>query len=166
MRNKILIGAIMTLFGIVLTPLLVETKSPILDYIVSPKVYAQEVEVDCLELDFRYIVLLEAQYTPRSQYVEVFLDPTAFSEENLSLLFRHLAKNYSETRKLGVTVLTDWNQIPPPAICPPAGLSDTSNKKEEFEYHKASYFRNGNSEYFTFNPVLRTEKLKKVILKE
>lgn len=136
------------------------------DGLLMQTVIAQTDNNDCLTMDFRYLVISVARYTPVSQRVDVFLDDKAFSEKNLKTLFTHLAKRYSGTKILIIIVSTNWKQLPLSSDCPPRGLSDTSSEApEEFEYHQAEYFRNEEVEYFRYNPVLNTENFKKVILK-
>ncbi len=127
---------------------------------------SQRTTVDCADINFHYLITSDAQDTSVSRSVEVFLDNAAFSEKNLKILFAHLAKRYSRTKILIITVVTNWEQLPLPADCRSAGISDLSTKPENFEYHEARYFRNQETEFFTYNPVLKTEDFKKVLLRK
>lgn len=127
---------------------------------------------DCVTIDFHYLIVGDAQYTPISRQLHVFLDEKAFSEKNLKTLFNYLAQEYYPGKKrLTISVSTNWNQFYLPPACGSRGIGagDASNDADEpetFEYHKAEYFRDEKEEYFTYNPKLKTEKVKKIILKE
>lgn len=125
----------------------------------------QQTQKDCELINFRYLITYDERFTRVSRNIGVFLDKTAFSEKNLKNLFVYLAKEYSGTKILIIHVSTDWKQLPLPVDCGPRGISDVSTEPENFEHHEASYYRNDNTEFFRYNPILRTGKFKKVILK-
>lgn len=124
---------------------------------------------DCVWMDFHYLILENSLWSPKVRHIEVFLDEKAFSEVNLIKLFRHLSDKNSEPKHLTIFVFTNWNQLPFPSDCPPLVISEQPNKPDEYDYHKAVFYRRdreeGIVEYFHYNPVLKTDDFEEVILK-
>jgi hypothetical protein len=132
-------------------------------------VVPQKEDENCSKLNFHFLEISNAQYTSVSRQVEIFLDEKAFSEKNLKILFEHLSAKYSDTKRLVISVSTNWEQLPLPFDCSPGanGLSDTSDQKPvSFKYHQARFFKDEKVEYFIYYPILNTEKFKRVILKD
>jgi hypothetical protein len=138
----------------------------LLTLFINPTVAQINTAEDCEKINFRFIVLGTETYTPVSRQVFVFLDEKAFSENNLQNLFVYLAKQYTDKKILIINVWTNWEQIPLPVDCTYTGIPHTGNEKpEEFKFHYASYRQDDKGTFFIYNPVLNTEKYKKVIIK-
>lgn len=120
---------------------------------------------DCVTIDFHYLIIENEQRTSTVRHIEVFLDEKAFSEENLKTLFTYLSNKHPETKILVVVVKTNWRQLPLPSDCPGIGRSNQPARPDEYDYHQATYYRNEKIEYFRYNPILKTEDFKEIILK-
>ena len=124
-------------------------------------------QTDCGLMNFRYLISHDHQTSSVVRHIEVFLEDRAFSEVRLKILFSRLSKEYADAKFLVIIVKTNWNQIPfklKSHNCPGVGSSGGSSNVEKFEYHKASYYRRDDREFFTYNPTLGTSKFKDVIM--
>jgi hypothetical protein len=132
-------------------------------------VLAQIKTEECEKLNFHFIVLSNESYMSFSRTVFVFLDEKAFNENNLRNLFAHLSKQYADKKRLSIVVWANWEQLPLPFDCSPAAnrLSDTSDQKpNNFDFHEATYYKDEKAEYFRYNPVLKTDNFKTVVIKK
>lgn len=119
-------------------------------------------------MDFHYLILENNLSSPKVRHIEIFLDEKAFSEENLTKLFRHISDKNPAPENLTVHVFTNWKQLPLPSDCPLIVISEQPKRLDENDYHKAVFYRrdrSGGTEYFRYNPVLKTEDFKEVFLK-
>lgn len=133
-----------------------------------PIVHAQEAKNSCKSLDFHYLVFENHLMTEKLRSIEVFLDTGAFSEENLRELFEHLSKKNPYPFNLIIKVHTDWSQLPIKSECPLTVVSEQPNIPDDNNYYQAMYTRRKRErviEYFTYNPELKTDKVKLVVLK-
>ncbi|CAN5873008.1 hypothetical protein BH20ACI4_BH20ACI4_12320 [soil metagenome] len=140
-----------------------KTEQSVLSKVVSGSVS------DCTMIDFHYLILENSKWTEKVRHIEVFLDENAFSEENLKVLFHYLSKKNSAPRHLTIFVFTNWKQLPPSSDCPPTARSNMPENPNEYDYHKAVFYRRDrkeNAEYFEYNSVLKTSDLKRVYLIE
>lgn len=131
----------------------------------------QEVD-DCNgEISFKYLIASNSVSKEKglktgSREIWIFLDPRAFSEKNLKLLFLHLGKKYSNSAKLYIWVETNWDTIPTSdSDCEGSAQSGETNRPNSEDYYKAIYFRTGEVELFRYNPILRSTVLKTVVLR-
>lgn len=122
-----------------------------------------EVHDECGDLDLRYLVTSDRPVTDKVREVRIFLDPKAFSNENLRRLFGHISKKYREPDTLLIYVETDWERIVPPDACP-SGDSSLPKDPKENDFHRAFFRRHGSSATFRFNPVLKTTNYETVKL--
>lgn len=124
-------------------------------------------EGECRRFDFRFLTLFEGQLSPTVYKMRIFLDERAFSQKNLTELFRHLSKKQPNAKILTVEVLTNWEQLEPGAFdCEGMGISGAGRAGEdEFRYHKALFKRFGDKAFYTFNPILNTSKEETINIK-
>jgi len=126
---------------------------------------------DCVTMKFRYLITQDYKSTPNTRHIEVFLDEKAFTEKNLKTLFNYLSdknpepNNSPNRNNLIVIVNTDWRQLEFPTDCPPIGISETGAGTDTYHYHFARFYRRGENAFFTYNPTLKTDNLKDVIMK-
>jgi hypothetical protein len=128
-----------------------------------------ESKPDCVKLPFHYLVTNDVKdYNTR--IIQVFLDEKAFSEQNLTTLFRYLsdknpATDSSSYNNLQIWVKTDWSQLPFPSDCPPSANSGGDSGTKRNDYFWANFYRSEGKEYFTYNPTKGEWKNKGVIMK-
>jgi hypothetical protein len=123
------------------------------------------------EPPFHYLIVQNAlsddkRMSDRHREMIVFLDETAFSEENLRLLFVHLAMKYPFPKILDVTVETKWNRIPNPYACPGSGVAESEQpySDDQFGYHWSLFMRRGKDEIFRYNPDVNNGHIETVTL--
>ena len=122
-----------------------DSKDPI-----SVDVKAQKENEDCDLIDFRYLIVNDARFGPKSRNIIVFMDKRLFTQENLTKLFARLDPKYSDTKILIITVLTDWAQL---SDCSATGLGDASDQKpSDPNLLEARYYRDENREHLTYIP--------------
>lgn len=110
----------------------------------------------CVRFDFRWLELSNELYSSKFRHIDVFLDPKAFSEDNLRNLFEHLSKANGEPENLTVSVYTDWAQIDPAAPnCPGTGISNMPEPPDKYDYLQATFWRRGEREYFRYSPKIK-----------
>jgi hypothetical protein len=125
---------------------------------------------DCLTMDFHYLLTENQLYSSEVRHIEVFLDETAFSEENLKKLFKYLSYKNPEPKHLIIEVKTNWKQLDYPSDCPGIGASNLPERQDKYDYFQAVFHRtgsNGITEYFRYNPTvkIRDSDFKTVIIK-
>jgi hypothetical protein len=128
---------------------------------------AQKQRKDCITFKFNYLVTSNILQSSTVREIDIFLDEKAFSEDKLKILFTYFSAKYPKVKILIVKVKTNWAQLQPPSDCPPSGESNQPDNPDEYDYHFAVYRRerNDNSEYFTYNPILKTRHLETRTLK-
>jgi hypothetical protein len=118
----------------------------------SIKVSAQDQVNDenCDLIDFRYLIVNDSKFGPKSRDIMVFMDKNVFSEDNLTKLFARLAPRYSDTKILSIIVLTDWEQF---SDCSASGRGGGADQKPfDFNLLEARYYRDETREHFTYIP--------------
>lgn len=118
----------------------------------------------CEELPFRFVVLKNEAVTTDLREIQVFLDPTAFSVENLRELFSHLSKRNPEPGLLQVSVITDWEQLGKWSDCSRGGIGGTNNDSNYNKFHRARYYRVAGQEYFRYSLLPTSPNLERVVI--
>ena len=121
----------------------------------------------CQRFDFRWIELFNYPASSKIRRAEIFMDPTAFSEDNLRQLFEYLSRANPEPSDLIVTVKTDWRQLQPTSRhCPGSGASNMPEPPDKYDYLQAIYHRRSWAEYFLYSPKtnVREDKFTKVVI--
>lgn len=117
------------------------------------------------KMPFRYVVVNKWIKSSESWELSVFMDPEAFSVENLRLLFSHLSGKNPGPKLLTIKVSTDWSQLEAPDECEGSGASgETVRSQENYDHHRAEYYRRGGNIYFYYTLELHTEKMEKVVV--
>lgn len=123
--------------------------------VASPKPTPLFRTVDCGDLKFRAIVTQNHLMSDKVRSMTIFLQPEAYSEENLRTMFTHYSRKYPEPESLLINVETDWERLPTADQCPTAtsgsGPDATVNRS-----HRAKFRRVGGRATFRYNPVLNT----------
>jgi hypothetical protein len=124
------------------------------------------VKSECFTIPFHFILIRDADYSSNVKDVEVFLDETAFNEQNLKNLFLHLSNRYPQPAMLLIHVKTDWKQLPLPSDCPGTGASNLPLDPDRNDSYKAFYRRStvDGTEYFKYNPELNSDDYRTVII--
>ncbi|MBK7707936.1 MAG: hypothetical protein IPN69_05160 [Acidobacteria bacterium] len=121
-----------------------DSKDPI-----SVDVKAQKENEDCDLIDFRYLIVSDDRFTPKSRDIFVFMDKKLFTKENLTKLFARLAPKYTDAKILSIVVITDWEQF---RDCAATGRGGTDQKPSDPNLLEARYYRDENREHFTYIP--------------
>ena len=125
----------------------------------------------CGLLKSRFIVTSNEMYSVNVRHLEIFMDESAFSEENLTQMFKYLAAQNTDAKILGMNVKTNWKQFSFPDDCRNGtGISNQPYDPSVFDYYHATYHRSnftdvGKREYFKYNPELKVDKYKTVWIK-
>ncbi len=123
-----------------------------------------EAPADCKRFEFRYLVVANDLYSANLRHVDVFIDDSAFAEDNLKELFIYLSNKFPDPADLTVEVNTSWRQLPLPSDCPATAMSSQAARWKNFDYHGAIFYRRGERSYFRFNPDLKVKEEKTVVL--
>lgn len=100
------------------------------------------------------------------RYVEVLLDAKAFSENNLTELFRLVSKRFPKPKVLHVQVYTNLSDVETPEEREEPKMSEMPDDPSLDRHHQAFYLRDDDgNEWFTYNPNPPRTHTKKVILK-
>ena len=126
---------------------------------------AMKSATQCGEIKFHYLVTQNELMSESVRQLTVFLDPTAFSEQNLQILFKNLSNKFAQPKGLVVIVETSWSRLALPDGCP-IGVSSAPYDSTENDSHRAIFRRLGSALEFRYNPMLKTEKWKQVRLEE
>lgn len=132
------------------------------------KIQAQEKNHHCDVINFHYLIVRNYMMTEKVRRIEVFLDVKSFSEENLKILFAYLSEKNPMPDHLTIIVHTDWSQILIPSDCPAMLISEQPDEPNRYDYHRAVFARRKKErviEYFTYNPKLKTDEVKLVVIK-
>ncbi|MBK8148855.1 MAG: hypothetical protein IPK58_11765 [Acidobacteria bacterium] len=121
-----------------------DSKDPI-----SVDVKAQKENEDCDLIDFRYLIVNDARFGPKSRNIIVFMDKRLFTQENLTKLFARLDPKYSDTKILIITVLTDWATF---RLFRNRSCDASDQKPSDPNLLEARYYRDENREHFTYIP--------------
>ena len=68
-------------------------------------------QMDCRPLHFRYLILSNELWSEKLRHIDIFMEPSAFSEGNLNKLFKIFSKTFTKPEVLTITVKTNWNQF-------------------------------------------------------
>lgn len=110
-------------------------------------------------------------YSENVRHLNVFMDESAFSEDNLTQMFKYLETRYKDVKILVINVKTNWKQISFPDDCMNGmAISNSPYDPSIFDYYHATYTRSnfsdiGRRENFKYNPELKVEKYKTVHMK-
>jgi hypothetical protein len=124
---------------------------------------------ECLPVKFHYLIVENELYSPTMRHMEIFLDEKAFSEENLKILFEYLSVKNPKPVNLTISVKTNWAQLSLIYDCPPTIVSGKPDSQDKYDYHQAVFFRRNrtkNNKYFTYNPMLKTDDFKTVMMED
>lgn len=110
---------------------------------------------NCEKFSFRWIELENYMITPTNRRIEIFLDPTAFSEANLRSMFEHLSRKNPTPQNLTINVLTNWKQLEPNSDCPIGAISGRPDPPDLYDYLRAFYWRRTGREYFRYSPAVK-----------
>ena len=110
----------------------------------------------CNNFDFRFFVTLDWQMSENVRKLEVFLDPSAFNENNLKDLFSYLSRKNPDSKILIIEVETEWKRMPVANACP-SGDSELPLDPKRNDFHVATFRRGGKHAQFKYNPVLKTD---------
>ncbi|HMU34436.1 MAG: hypothetical protein JSS77_11880 [Acidobacteria bacterium] len=122
-------------------------------------------EKECITMPFHYVLVDNWEKSSTVREIEIFMDDKAFTLENLKMLFAYFSDRFPEPKLLIVRVKTDWSQLNLPSDCPGAGSGGSNIAKvENFDHHRADYYRRGNDVYFYYTTKLKTETMEKVVL--
>ena len=125
----------------------------------------------CGRLRSRFFVTRSSMYSENVRNLDVFMDESAFSEENLKQMFNYLEAQNTDAKILIIKVKTNWKQFSFPDDClNGTGASNMPYDPSIFDYYHATYNRSnfpdtGRSEFFKYNPELKVEKYKTVHIK-
>lgn len=114
----------------------------------------------CETFSFRWIELDNYMLSPSNRRIEIFLDPTAFSEANLRSMFEHLSRKTPSPQNLTINVRTSWNQLEPNSDCPAVVISGRPDPIDLYDYLSAFYWRRADREYFRYSPAVKVHESK------
>ena len=132
-------------------------------------------QLDCRSLKFRYFMIVNALHGEKIRRIDIFMEPSAFSETNLNKLFTMFSKTFTKPEVLIIELKTNWNQFhfSRAPNCPGVGFTSQSAtedqrkvEKNTYKYHYALFRRKDGVEYYTYNKVLNKYPRKRVILKD
>lgn len=129
----------------------------------------------CTQLEFRYFIISNELRSKKVRHIEIFMDESSFSTENLSILFQVISSAYPTPTRLSISVNTDWKQyqLPISPGCP--GVAETYESMERaqrkivderFLGHYADFNRRIGDRFFIYNPTKRERKTKRVYLRD
>lgn len=120
---------------------------------------------ECTTMPFHYLIVRDWLKSPAVRELEVFMNAKEFSAQNIGSLFSHLSEKFPEPDRLTIHVRTDWSQLDLPSDCPGIGAEGGSELiSENYDFHRAVYYRRGEDVYFYYTSELKTEKMEKVVL--
>ncbi len=107
---------------------------------------------NCPNVDFNFFQTENAMYSSKVRHLEVYMDPKAFTEKNLRLLFACLSAANPEPIHLTAELETDWSRVHLPSDRPGSGASNMPPDPHEYDFLQAIYFRRERHEYFKYSP--------------
>jgi len=103
------------------------------------------------------------KYQDRS--IQVLLDPNAFSERNLTILFELLLKRYPKPDWMSVSVVTSLEQVATPEEAEREIIMSHTNNHPEFDcYDNAILIRHGKNEFFRYTDKVPRTAMKTVVI--
>lgn len=119
------------------------------------------------QVDFRYIIYEKSCDdfgNPEAgiRRIDLLLQEKAFSEENLKKLFAVLSEGYPEPQLLLIQVITNLEQARPEGF---PQISGGKDNPAAYIYHRASYQRDKNNEFFRYNPNPPDRQMKTIVLR-
>lgn len=121
--------------------------------------------------DFRFVILSDEVYDATgkkdmTRSMQVLMDDKAFSEENLTKLFKLLLKKYPKPNWMDVSVVTNLEQVATPEESEREMIMSHTNNHPEFGlYNHAILRRHGGDEFFRFTINPPKTEMKTVVLK-
>lgn len=132
--------------------------------IVKADLITEDGKRDCITMEFRYLIIENVTQSSNFRRIEVFMNNQAFSVGNLKKLFSHLSNKYPDPKYLTIVVKTDWSQIQLPTDCPGTGSTNITQRADEFDFHRAIYYRRGENIYFRYSTMLKVQEMETVVL--
>ena len=119
--------------------------------------------------EFRYIITsneVDERFTTHSRSVGVLMDKDAFTEENLTKLYKLISKRFPEPNWLYVWVNTSLWQVDTPEEANLGRFSERGYDPHDDQYPSALLMRVNDNEFFRYSPEGPPYfKMKTVILK-
>lgn len=119
----------------------------------------------CEANSFHFEILRNDLQSETTRRIEIFMEASAYSVENLKQLFSKVSTKYPEPDYLTIVVYTDWSQVDLRTDAKGSASSGRSpGRPHELEFHHAKYFRRGENIYFRYSSELNTERLETFVL--
>lgn len=133
------------------------------DYVSKP-----EESSDCSKFPFKFVVVKNIKMTSKSRHIKIFIEPNAFSEDNLIYFFKRFSNDFVSQERLYISVITDWKQLSYryPLYCPRGGISGSKAPKIKIDnFNYAKFSRGFSGEYILIYPKGDSKKMKRIILR-
>ena len=120
----------------------------------------------CEPNPFHFVIVRNDVQSENMRRIEIFMEATAYSVDNLKILFTRISDKYPEPKYLTIIVYTDWSQLDLPSDCPGTGIGggQPRERPHELEFHHARYARRGPNIYFYYSVDLGTEMLETYVI--
>lgn len=114
---------------------------------------------NCPDFNAEFLVTQNWLHSPKFRYIQVYLEPAAFSEKNLRKLFACISKENPEPKNLRLTLETDRSRVQIPTGRPGTGMSNMPPDPNQNDFLRAIYSRNSGRataydarEFFRYSP--------------